>query len=518
MTVDSSINKTASNSASEPVSLKKDRKLKLMGRNFFPFSALWFSIVALEISLLAGKFIDQSDIWWHLRNARELLTSHAFLRADSYTYTAAGTPLQNHEWLSEVAYYLAFRAWGLHGPLAVEVVVLWLTFATVYYLALRRGANCSDAGLVTIAGVALGSYSFAPRMHQFGWLCLAGLLLVLERFQRTGKGLWMLPPLFALWANLHGSWAYGLVVIGVFIASGLLQGQWGKVAAERWTPAELKKLLAASTLSVAALFINPYGYRLVWYPFEVYTWYGRGGLLDNVAEWKSVDFHQPWGKLTMFMLLGLLAAAWFSPRPWKLRDILLSLFAVWASLVHLRFLLFAAIILIPILGPRLRLLSPYHANKDKPWLNLVMTVFIAGLMLWMFPSTAQLQESIDGWFPRDALPFMQRKQMSGRLFNLAEFGGYIEWNTPELKTFVDGRADVFVNNGIFDDYMKINAIENPFELLDKYKIEYVLFPVNRRLSYVLDRSERWRTIYGDNVVKLYERAPATVTSLKADRK
>ena len=110
---------------------------------------------------------------------------------------------------------------------------------------------------------------------------------------------------------------------------------------------------------------------------------------------------------------------------------------------------------------------------------------------------------------------MQQKQITGRLFHLAEFGGYIEWNAPEIKTFVDGRADIFIYNGVLSDYIKINAIESPFELLDKYDIDYVLFPVNRRLTYLLDRSAGWRTIYEDQIVKIYQRVPGAGTTLRA---
>ena len=164
------------------------------------------------------------------------------------------------------------------------------------------------------------------RMLHFGWLCLIILLLVLERFQRTGKGLWVLPPLFALWINLHGSWVFGFVVMGIYIVSGLVEGQWGMVAAERWTPAQLRKLLLAFAASVVALLANPYGYKLLWYPFELL--HRQQAVLDNMIEWQSVDFHTGWGKLAMFMIFALLGAAWFSRRPWNLRDIGLILFAL----------------------------------------------------------------------------------------------------------------------------------------------------------------------------------------------
>jgi hypothetical protein len=493
-------------SATTPADAPIEKALDMQRRNFFPFPLLWFCIVALEISWLAGLSIRDTDIWVHLRNAQELLTRHSFLHADTYTFTAAGAPLLNHEWLSELPYYLAFRTWGLHGLLAVYTVLLWLIFGAVYYLALRRGANCSDAALVTMAGVALGYFSFGSRMHQFGWLCLVVLLLVLERFQQTGKGLWVLPPLFALWINLHGSWVFGFVVMGTYIVSGLVEGQWNNVVAERWTPAQLRKLLLVCAASAVALLANPYGYKLVWYPFDLL--FRQRLNIDNMTDWQSVDFHNGFGKLAMGMILALLGAAWFSPKPWKLRDIFLAAFAVWASLTHIRFLIFAAILLVPMLGPRLQLFPPYDAKKDKPWLNLAMTAGIAGIMLWMYPSAAQLQNKIDTWFPSDALRFMQQRQIDGRLFHYFAFGGYIEWYAPTLKTFVDPRTDIFVYNGGVDDYLKINAIDRPLELLDKYKIDYVLFPVNRPLTYVLDHSAGWRLIYEDKVAKLYQRVPA----------
>src|ERR1039458_4682432 len=92
-------------------------------RNLFPFPILWFSLVALEVSLLAGVRIADQDIWFHLRNAQELLARHSFLRADFYTFTTAGAPLVNYEWLSELPYYLAFQAAGLRGLVAVQLVL-----------------------------------------------------------------------------------------------------------------------------------------------------------------------------------------------------------------------------------------------------------------------------------------------------------------------------------------------------------------------------------------------------------
>ncbi len=481
-----------------------DRLAGARASNFFPFPLLWLSIILLEISRLAVLSIAESDIWFHLRNAQQLLTSHSFLHADSYTFTSTGASLLNHEWLSELPYYFAFKAYGLGGVLAVYLVVLSLVFGAMYYLALRRGANCGDAALVIMAAALLGSYSFGPRMLHFGWLCLTALLVIMERFQRTGKGLWILPPIFALWINLHGSWVFGFVVLGIYIVAGLVEGYWGNVAAERWTPVQLRKLLVAFTASVISLLANPYGYKLVWYPFDLL--FRQQAVLNKIVEWQSVDFHTGYGKLALLMIFGLLAVILLSPLRWELRDVLLMAFALWTSLIHVRFLLFAAIILIPILAPRVRVFTLYDPRNDKPWLNLTMASAIVALMLWTFPSASQLQDTIDSHYPHAALQFMQQRQIGGRLFHFYDYGGYIEWNAPSIKTFADGRADIFIYNGVFDDYLKVNGIERPLELLDKYQIDYVLFPVQKPLSYLLDHSPQWRVIYADKVAKLYQRA------------
>ena len=84
-----------------------------MGYTFFPFSWVWFAVVALGISQLASHRMAEGDVWMHLRNAQELCSSHSFLHSDHYTFTSAGAPLMNFEWLSELPYYFAFRVWDL---------------------------------------------------------------------------------------------------------------------------------------------------------------------------------------------------------------------------------------------------------------------------------------------------------------------------------------------------------------------------------------------------------------------
>lgn len=83
----------------------------------------------------------------------------------------------------------------------------------------------------------------------------------------------------------------------------------------------------------------------------------------------------------------------------------------------------------------------------------------------------------------------------------------MEWSAPQLQPSVDGRTDIFVYNGAFDDYGKIVLLQRTFELLDRYQITYVLYEPDRPLSYLLDHSPQWQVMYADSVAKVYRRAP-----------
>jgi hypothetical protein len=473
----------------------------------FSFPVMCMSLLTAVIFAFSVKHFAEPDIWWHLRDGAYFWQHHSFPNVDTYSFGAAGSPWLDHEWLSEIPYFAAFKANGLPGVLAVYFVLLVLIYAAVYYRSCSAGADCKSATLATLLAVLLGVVSIGPRVLLFGWLCMISLLLVLDRFERTGRGIWILPPLFALWVNLHASWVFGFVVLGLFIAGGLVEGEWGSVIARRWSAAELKGLVLATLASAAALFLNPFGYRLVLYPINFL--FRQQSNMRYVEEWQSVDLSTANGKLAFIVIFGLLAAFWFTSRKWKLGDILMAGFALWSGLAHSRFLFFIGLVIVPILAPSLKLFEPYDEELDKPWLNATIMASIAGSLVFFFPSTEQLQKQVDVAFPTAAVRFMRSSQLKGRIFNQYGWGGYMEWAAPELKTFIDGRADIFVYNGSLDDHRKATTMEAPLQVMDKYHIQYALLEPDRPLTYLLEHSPEWRVLYTDNVAKLFERVSAS---------
>jgi hypothetical protein len=471
----------------------------------FSFPVMCMFLLAAVIFQISVKQIGDPDIWWHLRNAAYLLQQHSFPAIDMYSFGATGSPWLNFEWLSELPFFLSFKAMGQRGMLLLFFVLLVLIYAGVYYRSCRAGADCKNATLTTLLAVALATVSIGPRTLLFGWLCMVTLLIVLDHFQRTGQGQWFLPPLFALWINLHGSWVFGVIVLVIFIASGLVEGEWALVVARKWTPNELKKLLLASAISLAALFVNPFGYKLLLYPLDLV--FRQASAVKYVQEWHSVDFSTGRGKLAMLVFFGLLVATLFSRRKWKLDEVLLMAFALWAGFSHVRLLFFTGLIVAPILAPRLQLFPPYERELDKPWLNAVIMAAVVGWVIFAFPSAVNLQEQINEQFPVAALQFMKDHDLTGRIFNQYGWGGYMEWNTPASKPFIDGRADIFVYNGTLAEYASAVTLQAPFKVLDKYNFDYVLLPPDEPLAYLLTHSSAWHPIYSDQVAVLLQRNP-----------
>ncbi|HET9373836.1 MAG TPA: hypothetical protein VFO40_02620, partial [Chthoniobacterales bacterium] len=269
MTSDLEVVQPASDSPLTTHPVARPRQQGIFG-TAFSFLAMLACAMGTMVFVLCRGSIADPDIWWHLNNARYLFTHHALPNADWLSFTVAGHPWMNHEWLAEIPYYLGYRAWGLSGVHFVEFVVIELIFGGILIYSYRESGKFKAAVLATCFGALLGSVSFGPRTILFGYLEMVALLLILQRYRRKGQGgLWAIPLIFGLWINTHGSWSLGLVLFGIIIAAGFPKGSWGRVDAEPWTPTQFRNLVVTAVCSVAALFVNPYGYKLVLYPFDL---------------------------------------------------------------------------------------------------------------------------------------------------------------------------------------------------------------------------------------------------------
>src|SRR2546423_1957345 len=72
--------------------------------------ALFAGLAAFALAAFAPGLLNDSDTYWHIRAGEWMLAQHQLLRADVFSFTAAGAPWHTQEWLGEIVMALALPA------------------------------------------------------------------------------------------------------------------------------------------------------------------------------------------------------------------------------------------------------------------------------------------------------------------------------------------------------------------------------------------------------------------------
>ena len=489
---------TTDTEAVPEISVEKKRKIWL------PFHFALAAGLALLVFAFNRPDVNDPDIWWHLNDAQQILQGH-LPRLDTFSWTAKGSPWMDHEWLSEIPFYLSYKTLGLRGLYGCAFLLSLITLWLILYRTTKKTGDLKNSFVVAVYCVLLTVVSFGPRMLLFGWIYMLIMLIALDRFQEGHeKAVWVIPPLFLLWVNSHGSWMIGLVVFSIIAGAGLFQFEFGQIEAYRWSRRQLKLLVTVGLLSVGALFVNPYGYKLVMYPFDMA--FHQKLNIQYVQEWASVDFHNARGKVVFIALAAVLACSFLSKKKILLADLLLLILAFYSGFTYVRFLFLLAILVSPFLTARIHLFPPYDAKLDKPILNLVFGLVVLGIIVWRFPTETKLKTELEKSFPADqSISFLRDHNIRQNVLTHYMWGGYLEHSLPELPVFVDSRVDIFEYNGTLKDYLNMIAMKEPLAILDRRKIEYVYFDPNEPLVYFLRHTGNWDVLYEDKVSILLKR-------------
>jgi hypothetical protein len=477
-------------------------RARLLLNSTTSFSAFITSILIAKALWTCRDRIADPDLWWHLRNAKFTIENHHPPVFDTYTFTVVNAPWLDHSWLSELIFYASLH-FGLTGIFALFALCVAVLSVGMFAMCLQETDDPLAAGMVTIFCGLLAMSAYTPRPQLFGWLCFLGLYLILLRFRKLGRApLWAIPVLFCLWINSHPGWPFGIAVFLIIGLSGFLSHDFGRIAVVPWSKRERRQLTITFLSSCLALLVNPYGYKLLYYPFNLAV---REKLtVGLVEEWGSVNFDDQRGIYVFILLAALFLMAVLASRRWRIDEIGLTMFVLYGGLAHIRLLLPAALVLAPILAPRLGRISSHVAGHERRVLNVVCISIVVGFMVWAFPSREMLRAQIRGYFPERAVDYLKAHPIQGNLFNWYEWGGYLEWNLPGVPVFIDGRTDFFEEHAVLADYLRIADLADSDALLRDYKIRFVLIPSNTPLSSILSTSPHWKATYDDDQSVIYQ--------------
>lgn len=474
---------------------------------------------AIFIVALAPRL--DTDFWWHLKDG-QYITSHLVVPSrDFMSYTMTGHPWTDHEWLAEIGIWGSYSLAGLWGPIVLFAFAIAGTFAMLYGRMRLLRIQPVLALFVMAMSFMASSASWGPRIQMITLFFLSAYLLVLDRFRRSrNHRLFILFPVMMLfWANIHGGFVLGPVVLGITVV-----GEWLNRRThhpDAWTERNIKMLTFACAASFAVTIVNPNTYRQLLYPL---TFVLPNAYTNLIQESASPNFHLPVMMLFEAMLL-LLISAFFIARP---RVNWTHLFMVLAfthlALSQVRNVAIWAVVIGPLVavylqasGPALGELFPRLVPRRRPvdrtrgaafsLLFLVLLAIVYPLEATHFVNANSLRQAEDSQYPSGAIAYMKSHQLPPHVFASYNWGGYLLWNTfPRYRDYMDSRADTLYNDRILSAYIEAYAGGPHWRrVLNRYSVGDVLIEPTAPLAQLLTESHGWKQVYRDSVSVLFTR-------------
>ena len=481
-------------------------------RKLFSFPVLLGALlVAFNAVIMFPTFRLEPDTWWHFKLGQQILLTGHWLKADIYSFTAYGNPPLAFEWLGEVALALAYKIGALRGLHVLLFVLSSAILVLTYYYASLRSRNSKAAVAATAIIIPLAGMCFTLRPQLLGYIFLLITLICLERYkQGVQKSLWMLPPLFLVWVNTHGSFILGFCVLGLYWICGLVPFKAGGLTMEPWQPRQRIHLEIIFLLGCVALPFTPFGGQAFIFPIEKALFFPEQAA--HVMEWYPLNFSLWEPKVMLVLLLGFLLAQVAYRLTYRIEELFLVLFTACLTCLHTRFVILFALVFAPVAASVLARWAPaYEPEKDKPVVNSVLILLIILGIGRGVPSKKELATRIasDSNIPAEATDYLRYHAVPGPMYNDYGFGGYLLWALgPEHKVFIDGRGDFYEQAGVFSDYISVQDIHpDALAILRSYHINSCIIQRESPLATLLRARADWKEIYKDPISSIFVRDP-----------
>jgi hypothetical protein len=468
---------------------------------------VWVGAAVYALFVLAGnRLLIDPDTLWQITVGQWILDHHAVPTEDVYSFTMRGQPWISTQWLAQVLYAKAFAVAGWAGPVVLAAAAIAATFALLARFVSRRLSD--SATLVCIAAaLALTVPHLLARPHVLALPILvawaAGLTVAADR--REAPSYWLL-PLMALWANLHGGFVFGLLLIGGLALDALWNADAParKMLFARW--------FAFGLAALAASCITPYGWNALLAPQKILS---LGSALPLIMEWRAADFSSI-GPFEICLLLGL-GLALHRGITLPLTRIVLLL-----GLLHMSLAQGRAAEILALLAPLL-LAAPLArqiggADATATTASPFRGALVAGLAALLvagtvaYASVHRFEPHMRG-SPVAAVTELKKLHLA-RVLNDYDFGGFLIANG--VAPFIDGRTELY-GEKFFVDHNAASGLMEPdnlFRLLAQYDIEATLMRTQSAATKLLDRVDGWQKIYSDDIATIHLRKAGAVHSVE----
>lgn len=517
---------------------------------------LFVLILQLLFVCLPNFIFGDGSTGWHLLTGHYIIDNKQIPHTDLVSYTFPDKAWVAYEWLFDVAIAAFDKIGGLRLVAVACCSAIAYLFLLIYNDCRRQGCHFMLALTLCTMGALVSAIHWLARPHLVTFFGV----FIFTRFLRdyssgtisTKKLLAILGLTMLVWVNCHPAFLMGLVITGIYLCADLFSFfALGTSETKTACLQRAKTYLLTLITCIAVTLANPYGINLYIY---IVDYLHQSVVLAENDEFASPVFHgQLQSVLLEFTYFLIAIGLAISKKRAGLGTFLTVLAYTHLSLSARRNMPLFVIVSLPFIATlfsqikfnelmslsRLLIKKPEEAESPEQlepakWLQPI-------IKLWK--STGATIDAMEFQCTRHALPALAviilaiscfndghaigvelvkskfdpltkpsttldyiktNKLDQKRGFNYDNWGGYIAYKTG-ARVFIDDRSD-FYGEKFYLDYRDAATVQNNWrEVLDKYKIDWILFPKNSVIGPHLKSDPNWKLAASDEGSELFER-------------
>jgi hypothetical protein len=455
------------------------------------------------------------DLWGYLAFGRLFWQSGRFPYEDVFAYLPTLDPWVYHEWLTGVLFYPLYMNLGGAGLQVLKYLLGLATLALIYATARRRGATPLAAILALFLVQGFLALGYSPvRAQVFTYLFFPLTLYLLETARLSGRfcRLWLLLPLQALWANLHGGFLAGLGMVALY--------SLGEALSRR----PFLPYLGIFFLSGLATLINPYGLKY-WHYLTAAVSLPRSDISEWISLWRAYKMGLFLQECFLYLAVVVLSSLFLAWVRWReLTPLLIFGLTVYLGLGHLRHQVFTYLVLGVYLptaitsfievwrgDPRwTRLWQPYLKGAGVLLGILFFSFYTyktlaAGPFRLNLPPVPQSGAKSQIYYPLGAVKYLKDNYLKGNLLTEFNWGEYLIWVLfPDCRVSLDGRYETVYPEVVCREYFDfMKGRDNWREFLAKYPPDLILLDSRSRICSLIRQDKSWQQVYADEGAALF---------------
>ncbi len=473
-----------------------------------------FVLAGLVVLVLSFRSIYSVDLGFHLQAGQWIVENHSFPAKDVFTYTAGENDYIDLNWLYQVILY---GTYSLGGSTAL-VLMNSLFILTAFYFLWKRVGEKSALFLpwLLLLAVLVASASFEIRPHAVSWIFLGAACWQMQKYyDGNQKAIRWLPLIMLLWVNLHSLFILGLIVLACY-----------GISTFRKEKTLCKTFVIYASLSVLACFLNPYGWKGVMHPFQQMQLLQSGNVFkENIRELQSpfdLAMYQSgilnaWFYFDLFILVAtgsfLYRFRRFLIHEWLIAIVFMAF--AFSAMKNAGYLVFAVTpFIIHRLAeqgkrsqPKPSLLQRFSKQAEPVfWVTNVLLILTVVTNAFYIHYRAVYRFGF-GWngsvLPVEAVDFMKKNALNGKVLNQLDYGGYFEFFTKQ-KASIDGRLET-MGPANFSEQVLALTDDQKKDLLVKYSPQVIVFCYASTPDWIsfLLKQPGWRLVHADGNAAIY---------------